>query len=819
MSIERSIVAQARPHMLAARAQAIFQGEVSKGCRPEIWPHPVALEPPYCPISRAPEQLTGQIQAEYTSEPTPKVSELIRLQVWPSPEEKFNWVNPELFLKQISILSHGVAFEITGNNNKIQIQFLLHQRDLPILQTAFNGQFGQCELASMSEKAFAYLDPESWTDIAFLDCFPSPPYSHRLTRPDELKITTYRSLVAGLMEIKPPALGFYQAVLQPVKPEHDWHRNVQTLLDMEYAIKLLSGIQAPQRYLQQAPSGDLRQMAWEVETKAHNDKPFYCVAVRLGVASAGEEGLVYLRALTTFLSLFQHGGRPLNFVTEKAYKKVIPGDKIPEMFTLGITYRPGFLVNSAELTGFVHVPPANILECRQRALAVLKTLPVKNPSLSAGTPIGTCEHAGTEHQVCIPLESRSRSTHVIGRPGFVKSTTMARVILDDIDKGMGVAVLDPHGDLVETLLCLIREEHVERTIYFDPGHPDYVPIWNPLKKSRGQDLSRTADDLVAAIKSVVTGWGDRLEHLLRHGLYALLQIPDSTLLDLSDLLRRKSDESERLRKAILEIVDNESAYQFWRRDFQRYPNEAFDPPQHKLSKLLVSGTVSLMLSQNQSLIDLRSIMDEGKILLVNLSTIGPEARKILGCFMLSLLHLTALARSDTPIEDRRQFHIHADEAHRFLTEALEDLLAEARKFHVSLTLAHHFLSQFGPKKVDAISSVGSTIIMNVDRKDAQHLSKDLQGLVHPNDLITLEKGEAIARIDTDIVRVRLPGPLQIPERHSRDAIIKRSFELYYRPVHFVRELIRRRDRRWDLPFSPLTTLVKGEHEEFTYDEF
>jgi len=396
---------------------------------------------------------------------------------------------------------------------------------------------------------------------------------------------------------------------------------------------------------------------------------------------------------------------------------------------------------------------------------------------------------------------------------------MGRMILDDIDKGMGVAVLDPHGDLVEALLCLIREEHVERTIYFDPGHPDYVPIWNPLKKSRGQDLSRTADDLVAAIKSVVTGWGDRLEHLLRHGLYALLQIPDTTLLDLSDLLRRKSDESERLRKAILEVVDNESAYQFWKKDFQRYPNEAFDPPQHKLSKLLVSGTVSLMLSQNESLIDPRSIMDEGRILLVNLSTIAPEARQILGCFMLSLLHLSALGRSDTRIEDRRQFHIYADEAHRFLTEALEDLLAEARKFHVSLTLAHHFLSQFGPKKVDAISSVGSTIIMNVDGRDAQHLSKDLQGLVSSNDLITLEKGEAIARIDTDIVRVKLPDPLQIPERHSRDAIIKSSLEHYYRPVHVVRELIRRRDRRWDLPFSPSTMSANGEHEEFTYDEF
>ncbi len=190
------------------------------------------------------------------------------------------------------------------------------------------------------------------------------------------------------------------------------------------------------------------------------------------------------------------------------------------------------------------------------------------------TPIGRCEYAGNESPVCVPLELRRRSTHIIGRPGYVKSTTMGRIILDDIDKGFGVAVLDPHGDLIEDLLCLIKKEHVEKTIYFDPGDPDFVSLWNPLKRSPGQDVSRTADNLVAAIKSVVTGWGDRLEHLLRHGLYALLQLPNSTLLDLSDLLSRGADESKPLHKEILEVVDNQTARQFLKNDFGRYSNEA-----------------------------------------------------------------------------------------------------------------------------------------------------------------------------------------------------------------------------------------------------
>jgi hypothetical protein len=490
-----------------------------------------------------------------------------------------------------------------------------------------------------------------------------------------------------------------------------------------------------------------------------------------------------------------------------------------EMFTIGATYRPGFLVNSAELAGLVHIPPAEILEYHNPPLPVLETLPVRNVSLHSGTPIGTCEYAGIKQSVCIPSGPSSKSTHIIGKPGSAKSTTMARMALDNIDKGIGLAVLDPHGDLVDALLCLIKEEHVERTIYFDPGDPAYVPIWNPLKRSAGQDLSRTADDLVAAIKSVVTGWGDRMEHLLRHGLYALLQLPNSTLLDLSNLLRRKTDESERLRKEILDVVDNQTAYLFWKNDFHRYSNEALDPPKHKLSKLLVAGTVSLMLSQPESLIDFRRVMDEGKILLVNLANIGSEVREILGCFMLSQFHLTALSRSDTSPANRRQFHIYADEAHRFITEALEDLIVETRKFGVSLTLAHHYLRQFAAKQVDALSSVATTIIMNVDSNDARHLTKDLQNLVHRDDLIKLEVGEAIARIGTDIVRVKTHGPLQIPERNFKAAIIKRSQDHYYKPVHVVQSTIRQQGNRWNRTFSPLTAAKTGDVEEFVYDEF
>jgi hypothetical protein len=216
-----------------------------------------------------------------------------------------------------------------------------------------------------------------------------------------------------------------------------------------------------------------------------------------------------------------------------------------------------------------------------------------------------------------------------------------------------------------------------------------------------------------------------------------------------------------------------------------------------------------MLSQPESLFNFRDIMDRGMILLVNLSGVGSMVRSILGCFILSLMHLTALSRSSVARDDRKQFHIHCDEAHRFMTDSLEDLIAETRKYKVSLSLAHQYMSQFGKRKTDAFSSVGSTIIFNVDSRDAGYLVKDLQKKVKVEDLVSLEVGEAIARIGTEIVRFKTHPPLPIPKRHFKERIVQESRRKYCRPASEVREWIRRRGERWNSGFSPLSPCVGG----------
>ena len=800
MSMEKALLAKARPYMLAAKAKEILRREVSKGCLPEILPQSVALEPAYHPILGGDYSPVVDCPDHWLPEEPPSEDDLVRLQIWVSPEQKCDWVRSELMLKQLSHAGRRISLEILGNQERIWTQILCHRADQPIIQAAFVGQFEQCMLTVSPSDLLRGLPAETWAEASFWDFFPPPPYSHLFTRPDELQRSPYATLISVLGQIPDPAIGIYQVAFQSVLPEHNWHQNVQALVDLEYSIKLIGGLAHAQRLAQQAPSGDLRQMAMDVEVKSHTDKPFFAAALRIGILDAGEQAQDMLRAMAVVTGLIQHGGRPLDRLSDRDYRLSLSSTDIRRMFVSGVTYRPGFLANSLELTSLVHVPPPEICEHVSAEMNTLETLPAP-PALSVGTPIGFSVCAGLRQPVCIPPDIRGKHVHLIGRSGTGKSTVVESMVLYDVSHGQGVAVLDPHGRLVQRILSLLPAEYADRVIFIDPGDLDWVPRWNPFRCGSTLGISRIADDLVRAFKSFVTGWGDRLEHLLRHAIFALLHLPGSSLLDVSNLLRSKSDESQLLRAQVLKVIDHQVAKLFWRHDFERYSASDLSPAQHKLSKLLTSGTVSLMLSQSESAFDLREIMDSGKILLVDLSKVGPETREILGCFMLSLLHLTALSRGAAPDDSHRPFHIYCDEAHRFMTDAMEDMIAETRKFNVSLTLAHQYMSQFNTRKSDALSSVGSTIIFNVDTKDAQHLRKDLQGLVDLEDMITLEVGQAIARIGTHVVRLGTVPPLAIPADNCRDLIITQSHARYCRPTADAQRAVETRNERWQAPLS------------------
>ena len=368
--------------MLAAKARALVEAEVGKGCDRNLLPNPVALEPVYSQITITKDIMALKDRPCWIYENPPAEEYLVRFRVWMSPDQPFDWDCFELFLRQTCLVSNRVGLEIVGNQERIAVSLLCHKQDIPVVTTAFCGKFRLCKLSSLDSDPFFDVSPGAWEDIRFNDYLPGPPYSHLLTRPNELHVCPYECLITAMANIPAPAVGIYQVLFQPVDPTHNWHRNIEILMDLEYVAKLVGNVGHFQRYAMQAPSGDLRQMAGHIETKAHNDKPFYAVAVR--VAVLGTENLTqeYMQSMATFSTLFQHGGIHMQVVTEADYKAKFSPPQIHRMFQLGLTYRPGFLVNSAELTGLTHFPPASIVERLEVAMDTLDALSIASNNLS-----------------------------------------------------------------------------------------------------------------------------------------------------------------------------------------------------------------------------------------------------------------------------------------------------------------------------------------------------------------------------------------------------------------------------------------------------
>jgi hypothetical protein len=826
MTVARALITQAGPYMVAAKARALTAAEVSKGCDGQILSLPVALEPAFHPIIVTKDLMTLQDRPYWIFESPPQQQELLRYRVWLSPDQPFRWNGLELFVKQLSLVSHRVGLEIIGNQERLSITLLCHRNDVPVVTTGFSSKLKFCRLSVATEELIFDAESQVWEDVGLCESFPSPPYHHLLTRPDELHASPYEALITAIANIPRSAMGIYQVLFQPVSAANNWHRNVEVLTDLEYMVKLLNNAGHTQRYAQQAPSGALGQMAGDVETKAHNDKPFYATVFRVAVVGAGDDTQNYLQSLRVFSSLFQHGGRPLDFVTEAQYRSVLSAEQIQQMFRLGLTYRPGFLVNSAELTGLVHFPSNAVCEQLETKLDQIEPLTALVASeFSEGTPIGTISVAGHESIICIPREIRLCGTHLIGRPRQGKTNVKEHMILDDIQKGDGVGVFDPHHDLVDRLLSLIPEEAVDRVIYFNPADPDLVPLWNPLQMLPGQNIGRIAGDLIGVLKSLVTGWGDRMETLFRQSMLGLFSLQGTCLRDVYEILCN-SDYSKAIRRLVLEAVQDDVVRQFFAKEINDYRPDELWPPKNKLSKLLLSHTtVSLMLSQPQSTFNFRRIMDDGMIFLADLSPkLGKEGTQAIGGFMVALMYISAMSRSDLPGEKRRPFHLYLDEAPKLVTDTFEEIIAEAPKHRMSLILAHQFLRQFDAKKIDALGSIGTTIVFNVDSRDASYLTKDFKNKVKIDDFINLKRYEAIVRCETEITKIKTLAPLPIPEKNFKDRIIAESRRKYYMPASEVRRIIEQRHERANKPFSPLGVVADDRKKaflpgEFKYDEF
>ncbi len=358
------------------------------------------------------------------------------------------------------------------------------------------------------------------------------------------------------------------------------------------------------------------------------------------------------------------------------------------------------------------------------------------------TPIGLTNFRNEQKAFGIKDADRLNHIYVIGKTGTGKSTLLLNMAISDIRRGNGICLIDPHGDIAEKILNYIPNERIVDVIYLNPSDQEYVIAFNPLENISKEQSHLVVAGLVATFKKIwQDSWGPRLEYILRYALLTLCSYPEATLLDIQPLLTNYD-----FRKKVLAYCTDQYLLSFWYNEFDKYPPhlkaEAISPILNKTGLFVAISQLRNVIGQTQSSFKIDEVMDEGKILICNLSKgkLGEDATTILGSMIVNSVQLAALARAAQEEEVRRPFYLYVDEMHSFVSLSFIDILAEARKYKLSLFLAHQYIEQINEKIRFAIfGNVGTTIIFRVGSDDARHLAQEVQPIFREEDLINLPR--------------------------------------------------------------------------------
>ncbi len=357
---------------------------------------------------------------------------------------------------------------------------------------------------------------------------------------------------------------------------------------------------------------------------------------------------------------------------------------------------------------------------------------------------------GVKRPFGIKQVDRRSHFYAVGKTGTGKSSLLKSMLLQDIAAGRGLALFDPHGDLVEEVLRRIPPRRSGDIVYLDTPNGNWT--FNPLSVVEpGQEALATAE-LIEVFKKIWTDeWGPRLEHLWRNILFTLFEMPNATLADVSRLLTDRDHNRE-----VAKSLANTEVREFWLGEFAGY-SPAFRavvtaPLQNKLGAMLTDPRMRGILAAESSSFDLRAVMDEGKILLVNLSRgqIGEGPAMMLGALLAARIGLGGLARADRPEKDRRDFHVYLDEFQMFATRSLATMLAELRKYRVPLILANQYLGQLEPEVRQAVlGNVGTLVCFRVSAEDAAQLAREMAPTFEAVDLVGLPNHHIYLRLMID----------------------------------------------------------------------
>ena len=405
----------------------------------------------------------------------------------------------------------------------------------------------------------------------------------------------------------------------------------------------------------------------------------------------------------------------------------------------------------------------------------------------------------------IKTDDRRRHMYILGKTGMGKTEMVFNMAIQDIQQGRGVGFIDPHGEAAERLLDFVPSNRINDVVYFNPADLDYPIAFNVMEKVDPEQRHLVASGLMGVFKKIWPDvWSARMEYILNNAILALLEYPGSTLLGVNRMLADPD-----YRKKVVDKVRDPVVKSFWVNEFARYTQrlevEATAAIQNKVGQFISNPLIRNIIGQVKSSIDMRKVMDEGKILIANISKgkIGEDNSRLLGALVITKLQLAAMSRVDIPEEKRRDFYLYVDEFQNFATDAFITILSEARKYRLCLILANQYLGQLeemtptgkSTKVRDAVfGNVGTIVCFRVGAEDAEFLEKEFSPEFTVDDLVNLGKYNIYLKLMINGLAGRpfsaetLP-PLPVPEKSNREKIIRVSRERYGTQRKIVEEKI------------------------------
>lgn len=722
----------------------------------QVWDYPVELEPPFehfhfrlhtwqpvddgrkhTILSQMVETLTrartGWIHAkadvdshEPPSPITPTLFEddspLCEIGIAMPPDEGVTGEQAEQFLLSLALCHDPVSFEVVGMSERVTVQIACREADLAVVEGALKSYFPSAVLQRQSTSVLGCLPPEQTLVVEFglSEEFMRPLKPALSFDPDPLV-----GFVGGMEGIQDGETGLVQILFQGTR--FPWTESIM-------------------RAVSDGQGGSFFADAPDMVHLAHGKTrwPLFTAVVRVvGSSRSSERSWSIVRGLAgglvqfcdpqsnEFIPLTNDGYDHLDHVEDVARRR---------------SHRSGLILNCRELASLVH-PPSSSVRSSKVLRHFAKTRPAPQVVRGHGYMLGSNSHRGLTTQVSLSLRQRLNHIHIIGATGTGKSTLLHSLIVQDIEWGLGLAVIDPHGDLIDKVLGYIPRKRLKDVVLFDPSDSENPRGINILAAEGEAEKNVAASDLVAVFKRMSTSWGDQMTVVLGNAIQAFLESDGGgSLIE----LRRFLLDNE-FRTEFLKSVRDQEVRCFWEQEHQLLRGNTIGSLLTRLDTFLRPKVVRRVIAPTVDL-KVNEIMNQQRILLVKLAQglIGEENSTLLGTLVVSKLHQAALARQALAADKRDPFFLYIDEFQNFITPSLAGVLSGTRKYGLGLVLAHQEMRQIFNQDTGVANSVmsnpGTRVCFRLGDFDAQKLQ---EGFAHftAQDMQNLGLGEAVCRVE------------------------------------------------------------------------